>query len=95
MRAPAPSRHRMNRFAVEILEVAERNAKDEAIRPGVEVRLALSWLVVNRIAEVWQADLFWKALTIPPLVPDVGMSAYCRRRDMFTAIGAWKRKAKL
>lgn len=95
MRAPAPSRHRMNRFAVEILEAAERDAKDEAIRPGVEVRLALSWLVVNRIAEVWQADLFWKALTIPPLVPDVGMSAYCRRRDMFTAIGAWKRKAKL
>jgi len=88
-----PSRHRMNSHAIAVLEAAQVEAQDEPIEATAAVRLALAWLVLNGIAEVWQAISFHEALTKAPAraEPHLRWSFdYCRRRDMNIMLERWR-----
>lgn len=86
----APSPDRMNRHAIEVLEAARLAAEKVPAKPSAEVRLALSWLTFNKVAEGWQAEKYWEALT---KMPAHGMADYVRDRDMQIYIDRWRKVA--
>lgn len=90
MAIPPPSPHRMNRHAIEVLDAAREAAKDKPIKPTPAVRLALSWLTLNKIAEGFQVERYWEALT---KTPPHGMADYVRDRDMQIYIDRWTKVA--
>lgn len=88
----SPSPDRMNIHAIAVLEDAAQKAEIEPIKPTPAMRLALSWLTLNRVADRWQVDAFWTAATKPYKNPDDPHADYMRNRDMRIMIDAWKRK---
>jgi hypothetical protein len=83
----------MNRHALAVLEAAQADAQAEPIQVPPSVRLALAWLVLNSVAEVWQALSFYEALTKPPIRPEPHLRwtyDFCRRRDMQIALDRWR-----
>ena len=97
MASPGPSRARMNDHAIAVLEAAQTEAQDGPIDATAAVRLALAWLVLNGVAEVWQATSFYKAMTKPPARQDSYVRwnfDYCRRRDMDILLERWRINAR-
>lgn len=84
----------MNLHAITVLEAAEAQAKEGPIAGTAAIRLALSWLAANKVAELWQVENFWKALTVQRDPPH-GMYDYCRQRDLRICIDRWKSVAKV
>ena len=90
-------RTRMHEHAIAVLEAAAEEAQAGPIDAQPAVRLALYWLLVSRVAEVWQARSFWEALTEP--LPQVAggephfLSVYCRTRDMALCLDRWRNVA--
>lgn len=80
----------MNIQAIEVLDAAKGEAEPAPIKGTSAVRLALSWLVLNKIAEIWQVDRFWEAMT---KTPPGGMADYVRHRDMQIYIDRWRKVA--
>lgn len=78
----------MNRFAIDVLEAASERAGPAPIKPHTADRLALAWLALNKVAEPWQIEQFWKGLTSQRSVES--MDEYCRLRDMAICIRRWK-----
>lgn len=78
----------MNMHAIEVLEEARLGAEAGPIKGTAAVRLALSWLSLNKVAEGWQVDSYWAALTKPPTAH--GMAAYVRTRDMKICVDRWR-----
>jgi len=87
-----PNPGRMNRFAIDVLDAAGREAEKEPIQPSPAVRLALAWLSFSGVAEGWQVERFWTCLTKPPGTH--GMDPYCRTRDVQIYLNRWKIVAK-
>lgn len=88
IRSPTPQR--MNLHAIEILDGAKDAASAAPIKGTSAVRLALSWLVINHVAEGWQVDRYWEAMT---KTPPGGMADYVRHRDMQIYVDRWKKVA--
>ena len=83
-----PSPQRMNLHAIEVLDAARLSAQAAPIKATPEVRLALSWLTINKVAEPWQVKRYWEALTKREVH---GMADYVRTRDMLIYVERWKR----
>ena len=86
-----PTRLRMTRHALDILKSAQEEAAVDPVRGTPAMRLALSWLVMDGVAEAWQATSFWLAATKPPEAPDRPLALYVRQRDMQIYIDRWER----
>lgn len=86
-----PSSQRLNRLAIDVLAAAAASAEAAPISPEPSVRLALAWLSWNRVAEGWQVETFWKALTKP--ASPHGMEEYCRVRDLNLVMNRWRKVA--
>ena len=92
MAIPAPSRVRMTRHALAVLEAAAAEARDDPIKATPAIRLSLAWLALSGTAELWHVESFWKAMTTRD-PSGRGMAEYCRRRDLHLCLSAWKRRA--
>jgi hypothetical protein len=87
----------MNAHALAVLEGAQAEAQAEPIEASAAVRLALAWLVLNSVAEVWQAISFYHAVTKAPDRPDPHVRwtfDYCRQRDMEIFLDRWRINAR-
>jgi len=81
----------MTQYAIAVLESAVAEAQDSPVPPSPAVRLALSWLTLEGVAQAWQVQIFWTALTKTPENPERMLTQYIRLRDMQTYLDAWKR----
>lgn len=89
----SPSQLRMHGHALAVLEVAEASAHDGPIEPQPAIRLALSWLVISKVAKLANAIEFWNLLTQSTTDPDRWIDHYTRRRDLRIYLRSWKREA--
>jgi hypothetical protein len=83
----------MHEHAIAVLEAAEAEAQAAPIEAPPAVRLALSWLLMSRVAKPWQVRSYWEALT--GAVEDENgqprwLSVYCRKRDMSVMLERWR-----
>ncbi|QZP07759.1 hypothetical protein [Caenibius sp. WL] len=89
-----PTLRQMNILAINVLIDAARRAKWGPIERTDAHRLALAWLVHNRIATSEVADGLWT--TLGSEVSDRGAhTQYCRDRALQCPISSWQSKAML
>jgi len=84
----------MNVLALNILANAATRARYAPIERTFAHRLALAWLVHNRISTPWQAHDFWERIGSDPKGAGPHTD-YCRTRDFRITFRGWHRNASL
>lgn len=80
--------------AIKVVEAAESEARENPITMTPAIRLALGWLLLDRVAEYWQASEFMRRLKSPPDPSNGPQANYCRQRDMGIYLEAWRREVR-
>ena len=89
-----PTRRRMTLHAISVVEATRQDAQDGPVAMSPAIRLALGWLLFDRVAEYWQAQEFMHRLRNPPDPANGAQADYCRRRDLSIYVEAWRREVR-